>query len=719
MCNPELGLTTISQCRQCDGDRYCPLRNGTSATGQCLYYCSCGNTSPQPPSHSAGTSSQYQYPCPAGTTNPHTRMGSPQDCLPCPPGLICASRGLSFPSHLYQAGSYSPYRHNSSLPGSITCLAGHMCPLGSAIQVPCVPGTYQDQPGQAECFTCPQGFTLQVQYILTREHTRRPLVQRDTTAPQAHGLVWSTHAQLARLVGRPARLISVPCPPGKYCSSAGLAVPTGQCSPRYLCIQGSVTSQPAGETTGGKCTAGSYCPLGTSHMLLCPPGTFSSFEGAVSVAVCQPCVPGQYCANFGHAYPSGPCSAGFYCLIGSRTPTPNHNATSTFLGEYGGQSEAYCEACPSGFYCPVWGQTTTELRCPQGFYYPVGSAYPQPCDTGSYCGQTGLEAPSGLCTPGYVCSRGSKAPHASLCPPGHYCPQGTPLPLPCPPGTLKGFYCPVGSAYPQPCDTGSYCGQTGLEAPSGLCTPGYVCSRGSKAPHASLCPPGHYCPQGTPLPLPCPPGTLKGRSGGSTVDDCQPYCDQTGSAEPSAGTGYPLLCPSGSLSSSPGLRGVEECQRCPPWHFCDRPELVLTLDAAPCSAGYVCLGGSSSAHPSDGLHGYLCPTGHRCPVGTASEVPCEPGIYSPAPGAAHCLICPNGTMCPSSATQEPSLCPAGHFCPAGPISASVERQVQIPRAQPSFPGTGPAPWATIACLGPSPHCRVLQAASETTPGGYP
>ncbi|KAM9442904.1 uncharacterized protein ACWYII_014657 [Salvelinus alpinus] len=149
-------------------------------------------------------------------------------------------------------------------------------------------------------------------------------------------------------------------------------------------------------------------------MFLCPPGTFSSLEGAVSVAACQPCVPGQYCADFGLASPSGPCSAGFYCPIGSRTPVPNHNATrnatsvypprdgevleqingdlcpgghycpigtaqpipcppGTFLGGYGGQSEADCEACPSGFYCPVWGQTTTDLRCPQGWFCPVGA----------------------------------------------------------------------------------------------------------------------------------------------------------------------------------------------------------------------------------------------------------------------------------------------------------------------------------------------------------
>ncbi|XP_045076890.1 uncharacterized protein LOC121567341 isoform X2 [Coregonus clupeaformis] len=179
-----------------------------------------------------------------------------------------------------------------------------------------------------------------------------------------------------------------------------------------------------------------------------------------------------------------------------------------------------------------------------------------------------------------------------------------------------------------------------------------------------------------------------------------------------AGTGYPLLCPPGSLSSSPGLRGVEECQRCPPWHFCDRPELVLTLDAAPCSAGYVCLGGSSSAHPSDGLHGYLCPTGHRCPVGTASEVPCEPGIYSPAPGAAHCLICPNGTMCPSSATQEPSLCPAGLFLPAwsarssSPELSHLSQERALPRG-PLLPVWDPLPTAVSCRQHPKPHRGVI------------
>lgn len=75
---------------------------------------------------------------------------------------------------------------------------------------------------------------------------------------------------------------------------------------------------------------------------------------------------------------------------------------------------------------------------------------------------------------------------------------------------------------------------------------------------------------------------------------------------------------------------------------------------------HVCLSGSSSPTPSDGSHGYLCPAGHSCPVGSASEVPCEPGTYSPAPGAAHCITCPKGTVCFFAATQEPSICPAGN-----------------------------------------------------------
>ncbi|XP_029373644.1 multiple epidermal growth factor-like domains protein 6, partial [Echeneis naucrates] len=197
----------------------------------------------------------------------------------------------------------------------------------------------------------------------------------------------------------------------------------------------------------------------------------------------------------------------------------------------------------------------------------------------------------------------------------------------------------LGASSPEaclPCPAGTFCSQSGLSQPTGLCEAGYYCPAGSTSPNFTeyqgnssgihLCPSGHYCP---------------------------------------SGTGHPLPCPAGSFSVSRGLKEVGECPLCPPGRFCDKPAIPVYSDALPCHAGYVCLGGSSSPSPSNIFHGYLCPAGHRCPAGSANEVPCEPGTYSPAPGAADCITCPKGTMCPSSATQEPSICPAGHFCPAG------------------------------------------------------
>jgi len=73
---------------------------------------------------------------------------------------------------------------------------------------------------------------------------------------------------------------------------------------------------------------------------------------------------------------------------------------------------------------------------------------------------------------------------------------------------FPGFYCPVGSSHPEPCEAGSYCDDTGRDAPSGPCAAGHLCPRGSLNPHAAPCPAGNYCPPGTPLPLPCPVGTI-------------------------------------------------------------------------------------------------------------------------------------------------------------------------------------------------------------------
>lgn len=55
---------------------YCPSSHNGSLSATCPagHYCP------------SGTWSEHQYPCPPGSINPHTAMGKPQDCLPCPPG---------------------------------------------------------------------------------------------------------------------------------------------------------------------------------------------------------------------------------------------------------------------------------------------------------------------------------------------------------------------------------------------------------------------------------------------------------------------------------------------------------------------------------------------------------------------------------------------------------------------------------------------------------
>lgn len=122
----------------------------------------------------------------------------------------------------------------------------------------------------------------------------------------------------------------------------------------------------------------------------------------------------------------------------------------------------------------------------------------------------------------------------------------------------------------------------------------------------------------------------------------------------------------------------------------------LNFDVLICACRYVCLGGSSSPTPSDGAHGYLCPKGHSCPVGSILEVPCEPGTYSPASGAAICRTCPRGTVCPSTATQEPSICPAGEASgnTHQPVVRSTQTELIINKH--CFPRSSVSSWDNAA-----------------------
>ncbi|XP_029700281.1 zonadhesin [Takifugu rubripes] len=633
-----------SSCETCPAGFYCP-EQGMTLPVECKrgFYC---------PSASA-----TQHPCPAGTYGNASRLTEKWQCSLCDPGMYCKGTGQTFPSgtcapgFVCVGGASEPAPLDS--PGGFPCPSGFFCSAGTFVPKPCPKGTFSEQKGlvdESQCSGCHPGFYCSEPGLSAVSGPCLPGFyclegsQSSTPGSSMFGGICPVGHYCAEGSSVPS-----PCPAGSYQNETGgkdihdckpclrgwfqeflAQAECKPCPPGFHCQ--ALTSSPRA------CPAGYICP-GNDHPLPCPRGTYSPTQGLTSMGECLMCPAGQFCASEGLVKPSGPCAAGFLCLMGATAPNPTDNRTGALCppGSFCQQGQR-AGICWAGFYCD-WGASRPDgTLCPTGFFCPSGTPDPVPCPAGMFSSDAGNTHKDNctICPPGHYCEVEATVKPA-LCPSGYYCPPGLTRgwEFPCPTGTIQSQ---AGVSTPEsclPCPAGSFCSRPGLSEPTGLCEAGYYCLAGTASPNSTdqgnstgshICPSGHYCPPGAASPLPCPPG---------------------------------------SLSVSQGLKREDECRPCPPGVFCDRPAIAALSDALPCHAGYVCLGGSSSPTPSDGPHGYLCPKGHSCPVGSVVEVPCEPGTYSPAPGAAFCIICPKGTMCASTATQEPSICPAGHLCPAG------------------------------------------------------
>ena len=160
--------------------------------------------------------------------------------------------------------------------------------------------------------------------------------------------------------------------------TGGDAVPTLLCPAGHYCEAGSITPSPceagthvSNMTGQGKCEdcpSGYYCEDGASklkdcpegHYCLantefskqypCPNGTYNNRTNLQSESDCLACSPGYYCGEPGLVIPSGPCSAGFYCLSGAKEASPQ----TTFKHGYEGdtcvdQSDSGTnDLCPPG-----------------------------------------------------------------------------------------------------------------------------------------------------------------------------------------------------------------------------------------------------------------------------------------------------------------------------------------------------------------------------------
>ncbi|XP_063762752.1 SCO-spondin isoform X2 [Eleginops maclovinus] len=783
----------------CEAGSYCSKTGLDAPTGPCAagYYCPIVSynlhASLCPPGHYCPPGTPLPLPCPVGTIQSSMGRSTVEACQQCPQGHYCHQRGKTVPSGWCAEGYYCPEGQSAERPQKNLCSVGHYCEKGSVKQTACLPGSHQLRQGQGSCETCPAGFHCPDQGMTKPLPCERGFYCSSGSANQ-QPCPAGTYGNISGLVEEWQCSL---CDPGVYCKGTGRTFPSGPCTAGFVCVGGASEPSPLDNRTGLPCPPGFFCSVRTTVPKPCPKGTFSKQSGLVDESQCRSCSPGFYCSETGLSAVSGPCLPGFYCLEGSRTATPMTSASGgvcpaghycvegssvpspcpsgSYQNETGGKGKDYCKTCPLGLFQDLAGQkecnpcppgfhcqspspsatrgsssgVSSPLPCPAGYICPRESQ-PVPCPKGTYspshgltstgqclvcpagqfCGSEGLVQPSGSCASGFLCLMGATVPNptdnktGSLCPPGIFCQTGLRAGdcragFYCDWGSSRadtavcpaGFFCPSRTLVPVPCPAGTFSSEIGNTHQNNCtpCTPGYYCqAEGTVQP--ALCPVGYYCPLGQTLGLEfaCPPGTLQSQLGASNPDACLPcpagmFCSQPGLSQPTGfceagyfcpagstgpnateyqgnstrthicpsghycptGTGFPLPCPTGSLSIFRGLKAVDGCPPCPPGLFCDRPAIAELSNALPCSAGYVCLGGSSSPMPSDSSHGYLCTAGHSCPVGSASEVPCEPGTYSPAAGAAHCIICPKGTMCSSSATHEPSICPAGHFCPAG------------------------------------------------------
>ncbi|XP_010632163.1 neurogenic locus notch homolog protein 4-like [Fukomys damarensis] len=456
------GAARVEDCQLCLPGAFCGKAGLAKPQGLCHpgHYCGPGSSTATPegrpfgnlcpPGHfcPAGTKDPRQWPCPAGTWNAEKGAQDLSWCLPCPPGLFCAAAGQAAPRGPCAPGFHcpggaltprplgGPWRHlgrplvamsnlnrehrNGTGAEAVhpdeeahattggPCPVGHFCPVGTGMPLPCPVGTFSDRMFLSKASEC------------------------------------------------------LSCPPGHFCAASGLITPSGLCAPGYFCLVGASSPTPTGlSERGGPCPRGHFCPWGTSLPQPCLSGSYSTLPGQAS---CFTCPAGYYCPENMTDYREHPCPAGFYCPPGTKYATQFPCPRGYYNPDSLTHSLDSCLPCPPGHYCgqenltkasgpcdagwfcvlAAWTArpfdldnytstnclcpaTATGGKCPAGSYCPMGSPEPTPCPPGSFCATSGLSIPSGPCQAGYFCAGGSMSPApedditGAPCPPGSFC----------------------------------------------------------------------------------------------------------------------------------------------------------------------------------------------------------------------------------------------------------------------------------------------------------
>lgn len=308
---------------------------------------------------------------------------------------------------------------------------------------------------------------------------------------------------------------------------------------------------------------------------------------------------GHYCDASSLPNVAGECDPGFYCTLGAKVPNPQDNVTGNI--------------CPEGHYCEKG--TYDPTPCPIGtFSASKGNKNVTGCELctpGSFCGSKGLTTPTDVCDGGFYCPKGqsNKRPTKYICTPGHYCPANSPSEKSCILGKYQNDY--EGSSCKE-CPEGFFCDNSfknnincthGVQLPS-PCVPGHYCTNGTKSSKE------HPCPAGKQYESRLKYSPIMGKNESNKCIILMPKCKTQhcmASYHTLSVSKRSCLYCIGTYTDKTHRKAESECSSCPAGKFCRGTGNQIWTGE--CEAGYICLSGSNTSTPTDGITGKICPKG--------------------------------------------------------------------------------------------------------------
>lgn len=328
--------------------------------------------------------------CPEGSSGPtkcsqgfylnSTGNAQLSSCLRCEPGKFCDREGLPIPSGDCEPKYYCPPQQISATPANFSCPQGHYCVGGLGAPEPCPSGTYQDLPGQSECKGCPERYfcnatTGPVIYYTGNVCPNGYYCPHNTTTGTIFPCPLGTYNNQTNRANAGE---CTPCVGGMACDRTGLTLPERDCSAGYFCKRSARSTTPEQGSDANICPVGHFCVQKTTNPEPCPSGTFSNATGLRKSDECNNCTAGYYCDTTGLIAVKGPCTEGYFCPQSSVSPNqeicpvghycpqgspePTKCPNGTFTNQTGVRSEAECQRCTPGQYCPSTGMTNPKVR---------------------------------------------------------------------------------------------------------------------------------------------------------------------------------------------------------------------------------------------------------------------------------------------------------------------------------------------------------------------